>query len=114
MARTANPQNENAVDREKVKRLSRMSSTTELAEIATIFQQTTKSQSELLKATGENLQEMLKALEVSQQTMDELLAVITNQAEKVQEQMEKLLAVTAALTRAVTILRTIPPGSPTP
>ena len=86
----------------------------ELTQVATLFRETTQTQSALLKGTGDNLRETLKAVEVTQQTMEELLTMFTTGLETLQAQTDKLVTVAVALTRATTALRAIPPGSPSP
>lgn len=84
----------------------------ELTQVATLFRETTQTQSALLKGTGDNLRETLKAVEVTQQTMEELLNLFTTGLETLQAQTDKLVTVAVALTRATTALRAIPTGSP--
>lgn len=84
----------------------------ELTQVATLFRETTQTQSALLKGTGDNLRETLKAVEVTQQTMEELLTMFTTGLETLQTQVDNLITATTAIARATRALRAIPPGSP--
>ena len=83
----------------------------EISQLATLFQETSKSQKNLLDALVEEHKDTNETLKATLQLLNDLLQVLTGQSELAEKQSQRLVAVTLALTKATTALRALPPGS---
>lgn len=85
----------------------------EISQLATLFQETSKSQKNLLDALVEEHKDTNETMKTTLQLLNDLLQVLTSQSEMAEKQSQRLVAVTLALTKAATALRALPPGSAT-
>lgn len=83
----------------------------EISQLALLFRETSQSQKQLLDALIDNNREVLEIGKAQNQATSDLLQVLTSQSEMLEKQIERLLTVTLALSKATTALRALPPGS---
>lgn len=82
-----------------------------LPELARLFKETSESQAQLLRNSIDEIRDILEVAKASQQTMNDLMQIMTNQSEMAEKQSQRLVTVTHALIQATTALKELPPGS---
>ena len=81
------------------------------AAIAKLFKETSESQAQLLRNSIDEIRDILEVAKITQQTLNDLLQIMTNQSEMAEKQSQRLVTVTHALIQATTALKELPPGS---
>lgn len=83
----------------------------DLGAITKLFRETSESQAQLLRNSIDEIRDILEVAKATQETLNDLLQIMTSQSELGEKQSQRLVTVTHALIQATTALKELPAGS---